>query len=198
MSEENWSSDAGKWTEEQWKESVSSMRETFSISWKEIAETLMREVAPNNQIRSYCTRTDFKAQFPEGTNLSGEMYAWFRRQEDKCATEDCENVLGLQIEHITEVSDGGTDHPDNLQLMCRGCNIKKNLKKKTLVRGSYIDAPLTNSAMAVWLLLANHSKGPLTYKDFRKLFNLVRPGSAGNFSIPIRIWARRNGLMEEE
>jgi len=198
MSENDWASDAGKWSEEQWEGVVNALCKQFSISGKELAETLMREIAPNNQIRSYCIRPDFKSQFPKGTNLSGKMYDWYRQQKDQCITEGCENVLGLQIEHIAEVSDGGSDHPDNLQLMCRGCNIKKNLKKKELVRGKYVDAPLTNSALAVWLLFANRSKGPLTYKEFRKLLNQVRPGSAGNFSIPIRIWARRNGLMKEE
>lgn len=37
----------------------------------------------------------------------------------------CGRLYDLQIDHIRPVSKGGTNHPDNLQLLCRSCNMKK-------------------------------------------------------------------------
>ena len=34
----------------------------------------------------------------------------------------------MEVDHILPKSRGGTDHPDNLQLLCSGCNRSKGNK----------------------------------------------------------------------
>ena len=32
----------------------------------------------------------------------------------------------LEVDHIQPLEDGGSDEPDNLQVLCRGCHIDKH------------------------------------------------------------------------
>lgn len=70
--------------------------------------------------------------------LHGKMY---KAQDGDCA--GCGEPFGrqhLQIDHKIAVSKGGTDHPDNLQLLCGNCNSTKGdrpmdyLKKRIMQR----------------------------------------------------------------
>jgi hypothetical protein len=46
-----------------------------------------------------------------------------RRDGFKCAA--CGSPDNLQLDHIEPVGLGGVTHPDNLQLLCRPCNLRK-------------------------------------------------------------------------
>ena len=46
-------------------------------------------------------------------------------QRDAHTCQDCGSQEHLQIDHITPVSKGGDDDPDNLQVLCRVCNARK-------------------------------------------------------------------------
>jgi len=47
----------------------------------------------------------------------------FGRDGNKC--RKCGTGINLQIDHIVPFSKGGKTTPDNLQTLCRECNIKK-------------------------------------------------------------------------
>jgi hypothetical protein len=39
----------------------------------------------------------------------------------------CGTQFDLTVDHITPISAGGSNHPDNLQILCRSCNGKKGM-----------------------------------------------------------------------
>ena len=50
----------------------------------------------------------------------------FGRQEGKCnGCQEFFRFRNLTVDHIRPQSKGGTDHPDNLQLLCQACNSTK-------------------------------------------------------------------------
>lgn len=58
-------------------------------------------------------------------NLSrAERWAIFQR--DGFACKHCGTDRDLSIDHIFPFSLGGTDDPDNLQTLCRRCNLRKS------------------------------------------------------------------------
>ena len=44
------------------------------------------------------------------------------------ACRRCGSVEHLQIDHIVAFKKGGTNDPDNLQVLCRSCNLKKGVR----------------------------------------------------------------------
>jgi 5-methylcytosine-specific restriction endonuclease McrA len=54
------------------------------------------------------------------------------RDNGKCQAHDsyrstcCSTECTMHIDHVIPISRGGTDHPDNLQLLCAHCNIIKS------------------------------------------------------------------------
>ena len=43
--------------------------------------------------------------------------------------EDCGRAGRLELHHVIEVADGGTDHPDNLKVLCKGCHMAAHGRK---------------------------------------------------------------------
>ena len=68
----------------------------------------------------------------EGSHTIHDIEKMFWLQKGKCA--NCKSKLKTEgkgvyhIDHIMPLTKGGGDGPDNLQLLCPGCNIKKNAK----------------------------------------------------------------------
>lgn len=49
----------------------------------------------------------------------------FVMERDVYCCRSCGSNLYPEIDHIIPLSRGGTNHPDNLQVLCRGCNAQK-------------------------------------------------------------------------
>ncbi len=68
----------------------------------------------------------------EGTHTQADVEKLFDLQRGKCATCSCslkkkgKNVY--HVDHIMPLVRGGGNGPDNLQLLCPPCNLKKNAK----------------------------------------------------------------------
>jgi len=51
----------------------------------------------------------------------------YEQQEHKCAICNGEfDLANMHADHITPWSDGGKTTPDNLQMLCRDCNLRKS------------------------------------------------------------------------
>ena len=45
---------------------------------------------------------------------------------DRWRCQACGKAGMLEVDHIQPLEDGGSDEPDNLQVLCRGCHIDKH------------------------------------------------------------------------
>ena len=64
-------------------------------------------------------RTDIDAPIP----YRKQKHVLFGRQEGKCAGCKIEFLFKImEVDHVVPKSRGGTDHPENLQLLCPNCN----------------------------------------------------------------------------
>ena len=64
-------------------------------------------------------RTDIEAPIP----YRKQKHVLFGRQEGKCAGCKIEFLFKImEVDHMVPRSRGGTDHPENLQLLCPNCN----------------------------------------------------------------------------
>jgi len=89
---------------------------------------------------------DFAPWKPEGsTRISHYSFTWtkhltFSRDDGICQgckrpvikvnnDKDINQLLDYEIHHIRSVHDGGSDHPENLMLLCRTCHLKTFKRK---------------------------------------------------------------------
>ena len=64
-------------------------------------------------------RTDIEAPIP----YRKQKHVLFGRQEGQCAGCKIEFLFKImEVDHVVPRSRGGTDHPENLQLLCPNCN----------------------------------------------------------------------------
>lgn len=68
----------------------------------------------------------------EGTHTRQDIDKLFLLQKGKCASCTIKLIKSgkniYHVDHIMPLTKGGGDGPDNLKLLCPGCNIKKNSK----------------------------------------------------------------------
>ena len=91
-------------------------------------------------------RTDIDAPI----NYRKNAHVLFGQQEGRCAGCGMDFPFKLfEVDHIVPVSRGGTDHIDNLQLLCGNCNrIKGNRPQEYLVARLAGDWAVSNSIWA--------------------------------------------------
>lgn len=65
-----------------------------------------------------------------GNYTKGDIDAILVRQGGICAS--CGSDQRLEVDHIVPISKGGSNWPENLQVLCRGCNARKSSKTPKL------------------------------------------------------------------
>jgi hypothetical protein len=70
----------------------------------------------------------------EGTHTAADIRRIWERQKHKCAipkcaypiTDKCRHPDRFHIDHIKALKNGGSNYPDNIQILCRTHNLQKN------------------------------------------------------------------------
>jgi 5-methylcytosine-specific restriction endonuclease McrA len=67
----------------------------------------------------------------EGSHTAEDIRQLHSRQGGRCANLACRisfQKCGYHVDHVMPLSRGGSNWPDNLQLLCPKCNVRKNAK----------------------------------------------------------------------
>lgn len=69
-----------------------------------------------------------KRRNAEGHHTKEDIQRILKDQKHKCANCLCDVSGGYHVDHIMPLKLGGTNWPDNLQILCPTCNLRKNAK----------------------------------------------------------------------
>lgn len=64
----------------------------------------------------------------EGTHTAADIQAQYERQNGRCYYCGLKVGKKYHVDHVTPLSRGGSDGPENLVVTCGGCNLRKNDK----------------------------------------------------------------------
>lgn len=80
--------------------------------------------------RARSTRRRGRVRDAEGHHSGEDILSLFKTQRGRCAALHCRTKLpkGYHIDHKTPLARGGSNWPDNLQLLCQPCNNSKGTK----------------------------------------------------------------------
>ena len=111
------------------------------------------------RIRKEIDQPIHRSDIPRRTDL-GKLPSYrthkhllFGKQEGHCA--GCKvsfQFRNLTVDHVTPQSQGGTDHMDNLQLLCSACNSTKGDKDQVYDLPAFFGPPITGEQrQSAWL-----------------------------------------------
>lgn len=83
-----------------------------------------------------------KRRAAPGKLSRGIVKQLFERQNGKCLACQCE-LVKYHLDHILALANGGTHTDDNVQLLCRRCNLKKSTKDNAEFMATQAAACLT-------------------------------------------------------
>jgi 5-methylcytosine-specific restriction endonuclease McrA len=99
---------------------------------KRAAEMKIWRIANKAATLAYmrCWKAQRRADPPNGSFTRDDIEIIFEKQDGQCAAHDCQCELdgGFEIDHIEPLANGGSNWPENLQLLCMPCNRSKGTK----------------------------------------------------------------------
>jgi 5-methylcytosine-specific restriction endonuclease McrA len=153
------------WSEEDWANFVQRLVADEIVTWNEIAMAVCGELNPPQVGTAIASNASFQAKFPPRETMRNVM-EWFYAQPGKCAS--CGTRLFLEADHMKskqEFREEGRDETeadtlDNLQLLCKRCNV---IKRPSHDLGGISFAPA--QSVLIWILLTER---PATKEEFYK------------------------------
>ncbi|RLQ22017.1 HNH endonuclease [Seongchinamella sediminis] len=141
------------WSDEQWHQFVDQIVEKEIVTWSEIAVAVCGELNPPQVGTAIASNASFQAKFPPRETMKNVM-AWFYEQDGQCSL--CGTHLFLEADHVIskqEFAEAGLDPKDadtldNLQLLCKRCNV---IKRPSHALGGISFAPA--QSVLIWILL---------------------------------------------
>lgn len=127
-------------------EKVRSMRASHRLANAEKLRSSSAEYYAANKSRLKAYHAEWRAANPDkalisvhkrrarkmaapGSHTAADVRNVYERQGGMCSACAAElAVTGYQKDHIVSLADGGSNWPDNLQILCRSCNASKGAK----------------------------------------------------------------------
>lgn len=147
------------WTEEQWKNLLESLIQDKLVTWQQVTALVLGGLNPTQVGTSLATTNKkLKENYPP-RKIWQAVREWLYNQSGVC--KNCGTRLDLQADHIISREQGGADHLDNFQLLCRRCNV---IKRPSHKKGGLTF--LSTRAALMWLLFVYR---PATYQEYHDL-----------------------------
>lgn len=80
------------------------------------------------QVRATLSNLKARRKKADGRHTAQDIKDLFTKQNGRCLGCSADLSLGYNVDHIMPLSKGGTDWPENLQLLCVSCNRRKGRK----------------------------------------------------------------------
>ena len=95
---------------------------------KRAASNAIWKKANRDKCRAYCLNYLSRLKGAEGTFNETHIQAILEQQSYRCAGPHCRIDLlrSYHVDHIIPLARGGTNWPDNLQILCKDCNQSKH------------------------------------------------------------------------
>lgn len=185
-----------EWSEERWREFVQSMVTDELLTWKEIAVAVCGALNPPQVGTAIASNASFQAKFPPRQTMRNVM-EWFYAQNGTCA--NCGTRLFLEADHIrskqefaeAEEDPGEADRLENLQLLCKRCNV---IKRPSHALGGLSFAPA--QSILIWILREHK---PTTKEEFYRLcrgYGLTMANIRFDEAWAFAVWLKKVGKYD--
>lgn len=95
---------------------------------KFIRSAFIYSVNNKDRVRAYKANNRAQRKNAQGHHTKDDILRILKDQKHKCANCLCDVSGGYHVDHIMPLKLGGTNWPDNLQILCPTCNLRKNAK----------------------------------------------------------------------
>lgn len=154
------------WDEARWQGFVGSLVEDGILTWEEVAIAVLGELNPPQVGTSLASNPNIQRQYEPRQAMRAVM-EWFYAQDGRCT--NCGRRIHIEVDHIVGKDEflrrgldaAEADTLENLQLLCRRCNV---IKRESHKLGGLSFA--TAQAALMWILLAER---PRTHEEFGRL-----------------------------
>lgn len=184
------------WDEAQWSEFTHQIVAEGIVTWREIAMAVCGELNPPQVGTAIASNKSFQAKFPPRQTMRNVM-EWFYAQEGKCAS--CGTRLFLEADHMKskqEFLEEGSDPTDadtldNLQLLCKRCNV---IKRPSHDLGGISFAPA--QSVLIWILLSIRPKTKADFYGLCRSHGLTMANIRFDEGWAFAKWLANEGLYE--
>lgn len=111
-------------------ESRKAWRTAYAKNNRESINRNCRNWSAKNKEKINCSVRNRRARIRKngGTHNAGDILRILESQKFKCASCQCCVATSYQVDHIMPLALGGSNAPDNLQILCPTCNKRKSAK----------------------------------------------------------------------
>jgi hypothetical protein len=181
------------WSEHDWANFVQKLVHDQIVTWNEVAMAVCGELNPPQVGTAIASNPSFQAKFPPRETMRNVM-AWFYSQPGKCA--NCGTRLFLEADHIKSkqqfVEEGRdpkeADTLDNLQLLCKRCNV---IKRPSHDLGGISFAPAQSVLM--WILLTARPQTKAEFYSLCRAHGLTMASIRFDEAWAFAEWLKREG-----
>ena len=114
----------------EWRKKNSEYVVEYRKKYYEENKEKIKEKRKQNYEQSRCIVRNRRAKIKksEGTHSRKDIEKILFLQKNKCASCGTDVKKNYHVDHIMPIALGGGNGPDNLQILCKSCNLKKNSK----------------------------------------------------------------------
>jgi hypothetical protein len=186
------------WTEDKWHELVTALVCDGIVTWEEVAVAVLGELNPPQVGTSIASKANFKAQFEPRRTMRNVM-AWFYAQDGRC--RHCGSRIHIEVDHVEGkdayvkrgLDPAAADRLDNLQLLCRRCNV---VKRESHRLGGLTFA--TSQAALMWILLVERPRSRAEYLKLCRAHGLTMADVRFKEAWAMAEWLAKAGMYEIE
>jgi hypothetical protein len=146
------------WDDDRWRTFVDSLVKIGILTWEEVAVCVLGELNPPQVGTSQASNPNIQRHYPPQRTMQAVM-DWFYGMDGTCSV--CGSRMHIEVDHIKGKDEflqegldpADADTLDNLQLLCRRCNV---IKRESHKLGGLSFA--TAQAALMWILLVERPK----------------------------------------